>query len=483
MSGPGGADGVAGTVYLLHFDRPYRHARHYRGWTTDLDARLAEHAAGRGARLVAVIAAAGIGFTLARTWPGTRSRERQLKRQGGAARNCPLCGITPRPTRPTPATAVGSAAGDAQHAALPPPLRSPVSSRHSRPHQPCTANIEEAGSTAMSFPWIHPSELDAARAEAAHDLAPTEAQRAVDDYYRRAYEQWLAGQAAADEPDRETEDQARTDDELAVDTSHASARAEYNPAAHTLTEPGDIPRCATCSEPGSHADCMQAELDAAERDPGYRSRIGDLDALRQARDAARAREEHADAAYEDYIEGYPDGPTPSWEQFVAVDAAYRDYTEEYAVGPRPSWEEFLAARLADSDIASARTSPGAVAETEPHRQHTEPELIAGQDHAPHGDPPEGERREGPGAMRRPAGHEDYQLPEQAEPEHVDPAGDASEAIRRAQRAVNELAQRRIGEDRRAAEQARGEQLARWHAEDRAAEQQQAADLQAAGYAW
>jgi hypothetical protein len=27
--------GRLGIVYLLHFDRPYRHARHYTGWTTD----------------------------------------------------------------------------------------------------------------------------------------------------------------------------------------------------------------------------------------------------------------------------------------------------------------------------------------------------------------------------------------------------------------------------------------------------------------
>jgi predicted GIY-YIG superfamily endonuclease len=86
-----------GVVYLLHFDRPYRHAAHYTGWTTHLDDRLAAHAAGRGSRLMRVIVDAGIGFTLARTWPGPRSRERALKRQGGATRRCPICGVTPKP--------------------------------------------------------------------------------------------------------------------------------------------------------------------------------------------------------------------------------------------------------------------------------------------------------------------------------------------------------------------------------------------------
>jgi|SRR6185312_1987290 len=85
-----------GTVYLLHFERRYKHAGHYIGWTTDLDARLAQHRDGHGARLLAVITAAGIGWTLARTWTGTRARERSIKKQGGAARCCPECG---RPKR------------------------------------------------------------------------------------------------------------------------------------------------------------------------------------------------------------------------------------------------------------------------------------------------------------------------------------------------------------------------------------------------
>ena len=87
-----------GCVYLLHFDRPYRHAAHYTGWTANLFNRIEAHENGRGARLLAVVRDAGIGFTLARIWPGTRDRERALKRQGGASRRCPLCGVRPHPT-------------------------------------------------------------------------------------------------------------------------------------------------------------------------------------------------------------------------------------------------------------------------------------------------------------------------------------------------------------------------------------------------
>ncbi len=87
---------VPGTVYLLHFCEPYQHARHYVGWASNLDARLAQHAAGNGARLTEVIRDAGIGFTLARTMPGTRSDERRVHNAGGMARYCPICSARPR---------------------------------------------------------------------------------------------------------------------------------------------------------------------------------------------------------------------------------------------------------------------------------------------------------------------------------------------------------------------------------------------------
>ena len=102
-----------GIVYLLHFDRPYRHARHYCGWTTDLPARLAAHADGRGARLIDVITVVGISYRLARTWPGSRARERQIKRQGGLSCCCPLYGVRPRRTA-TAATTAASTTGGAR---------------------------------------------------------------------------------------------------------------------------------------------------------------------------------------------------------------------------------------------------------------------------------------------------------------------------------------------------------------------------------
>lgn len=76
-------------MYLLQFDQPFKHARHFTGWAIKLDARLAEQAAGHGARLLAVVTEHGT------TGQGSRGREHQLKVQSAAARRCPLCGVTP----------------------------------------------------------------------------------------------------------------------------------------------------------------------------------------------------------------------------------------------------------------------------------------------------------------------------------------------------------------------------------------------------
>ena len=60
---------VPGVVYLIHFARPYKHARHYLGYTEDLPKRLSLHKRGLGARLMEVVRNAGIDWVVARTWP------------------------------------------------------------------------------------------------------------------------------------------------------------------------------------------------------------------------------------------------------------------------------------------------------------------------------------------------------------------------------------------------------------------------------
>ena len=88
-----------GTIYLLHFDQAVAdHARHYLGWTSDLDARLDAHREGRGARLMEVCRERGITWHVSRTWSGTRDRERALKDRAESPRLCPDCTPSPFPT-------------------------------------------------------------------------------------------------------------------------------------------------------------------------------------------------------------------------------------------------------------------------------------------------------------------------------------------------------------------------------------------------
>ena len=79
------------TVYLIHFRKPYKHARHYLGYSANLDKRITDHLCGMGARLLEVITDAGIEWKLARTWPGDRELERRLKNRKEAPALCPIC--------------------------------------------------------------------------------------------------------------------------------------------------------------------------------------------------------------------------------------------------------------------------------------------------------------------------------------------------------------------------------------------------------
>jgi hypothetical protein len=89
---------VPGVVYLLHFDQPIGntasrtgYAQHYTGWAADLMARLDAHRSHSDVKIMQAVRAAGVGWALARTWQGSRNRERQIKNQGGASRYCPVC--------------------------------------------------------------------------------------------------------------------------------------------------------------------------------------------------------------------------------------------------------------------------------------------------------------------------------------------------------------------------------------------------------
>lgn len=78
-------------VYLLHFNKPLHHARHYLGSATSLTKRLRQHRSGNGARLLEVLKDLGITWRLARVWVGDRELERRLKRQKNSPRFCPFC--------------------------------------------------------------------------------------------------------------------------------------------------------------------------------------------------------------------------------------------------------------------------------------------------------------------------------------------------------------------------------------------------------
>lgn len=82
---------MAAGVYLIHFNSPIAHARHYCGVAKDIDARFVEHITGRGARLTQVAVERGIEMKIVRTWPNEgRKFERKLK-DGSLTDLCPIC--------------------------------------------------------------------------------------------------------------------------------------------------------------------------------------------------------------------------------------------------------------------------------------------------------------------------------------------------------------------------------------------------------
>jgi hypothetical protein len=89
---------MAGRVYLMHLFPPLgepggQQARHYTGSAKEsrLKARFVDHALGRGANMLRVQLERGGKWVVAKTEPGSTTREYQLKAQGGATRRCPVC--------------------------------------------------------------------------------------------------------------------------------------------------------------------------------------------------------------------------------------------------------------------------------------------------------------------------------------------------------------------------------------------------------
>lgn len=81
-------------IYLIHFNKPLHHARHYIGYTKSaksLPDRLATHRAGDGARILRALNEHGIHYEIVRTWTGDRKLERKLKKQKNSGRMCPVC--------------------------------------------------------------------------------------------------------------------------------------------------------------------------------------------------------------------------------------------------------------------------------------------------------------------------------------------------------------------------------------------------------
>ena len=80
-------------VYLLHFEKPYKHARHYLGFAKNKQSfakRMQKHRNGTGSKLLRAIIP--IRFFVSRIWiDGDRQLERKLKNHKKSF--CPICQI------------------------------------------------------------------------------------------------------------------------------------------------------------------------------------------------------------------------------------------------------------------------------------------------------------------------------------------------------------------------------------------------------
>lgn len=82
-------------VYLICFGHtPLAHAKHYLGWASNINERIATHRkGGKGCgKLLAAVNKAGIAWRVVRVWPGAeKDFERKLKKSGHGPKLCPHC--------------------------------------------------------------------------------------------------------------------------------------------------------------------------------------------------------------------------------------------------------------------------------------------------------------------------------------------------------------------------------------------------------
>ncbi len=78
-------------VYLIHLDHALKHAKHYLGFSEDVQERVQQHRNGRGATFMKAISKEGITWHVSRIWDGDRTIERLLKDQHNASHLCPTC--------------------------------------------------------------------------------------------------------------------------------------------------------------------------------------------------------------------------------------------------------------------------------------------------------------------------------------------------------------------------------------------------------
>jgi len=84
-------------VYLIHLDTPIAHAKHYLGFTSDLDARMQRHRSGNGAKLLKEANRRGIKYNVVRTWKAgswvaaAKRLETKLKLRKNSPKLCPIC--------------------------------------------------------------------------------------------------------------------------------------------------------------------------------------------------------------------------------------------------------------------------------------------------------------------------------------------------------------------------------------------------------